>query len=147
MMGIHTAVVVVVLWVTGLDRCAHAFPDGFFDEAIITRGQHRSILPMSMSWLPDSSGRYLVADKHGKIWIGADPTVSSGTLEVYMHMPYHTLAMEVGQTDCPSASDPALHSINSFRLCVACLNLPNVQPSPLSFASLLCTCLKEMKLP
>jgi hypothetical protein len=89
-MGIRAAAVVAAVWVVGLDNflaACHALPDGFFDEAIVTRGQHRSILPVSMSGLPDESGRYLVADKHGKIWIGADPAVSSGTLELYMHMP------------------------------------------------------------
>lgn len=51
----------------------------------MTKYQHNGVFPVSMSWLPDGSGRYLVADRNAKVWIG-DPAEAS-TLQVYMDLP------------------------------------------------------------
>lgn len=59
-------------------------PSGFSDEAIVTRYQHWDVYPVSMAFLPDRSGRYLLADKHGFIWIG--DIKEDNELTVYMHL-------------------------------------------------------------
>lgn len=52
---------------------------------IVTKYQHNGVFPVAMTWLPDGSGRYLVADRNAKVWIG-DPAEAS-TLQLYMDLP------------------------------------------------------------
>lgn len=69
-------------------------PSGFTDESIVTRFQHYDIYPVGMSFLPDGSGRYLLADLRGKIWIG--DLTEDNELTVYMDLPDTFFKDEVG---------------------------------------------------
>lgn len=64
---------------------AGTLPSGFSDEVVVARHQHFGLFPIAMSFLPDNSGRYLVVDKNGKLWLG-DDTVGAD-LELYMALP------------------------------------------------------------
>ena len=72
---------------------------------IVTKYQHNSMFPVGMSFLPDKSGRYLVADRNGKVWIG-DPTQGT-TLQVYMDFPDCFVKDEVSIANRPSSCPPS----------------------------------------
>ena len=75
---------------------------------IVTKYQHNDLFPVGMSFLPDKSGRYLVADRNGKVWIG-DPTEAT-TLQVYMEFPDCFVKDEV----CIATVLPRSHLCSTF---------------------------------